>query len=170
MLKLWTEVSYRRKFRIFLRQNWKLILNVLNTFSSRSQSKSTENGFLVLIPSLFLPPNCSQTLIIKSSQSKIYETCQTQTSPIILPIQHPEIKIIFQWVEDLKKIQSEASSSSGFQMSVMSVPRETQMLIEILINRNNDWNGFNTFSRDGNSAMKKLLQTMLEFRQVNKID
>ena len=73
-------------------------------------------------------------------------------------------------MEDLKKIQSEASSSSGFQMSVMSVPRETQMLIEMLINRNNDWNGINTFSRDGNSAMKKLLQTMLEFRQVNKID
>ena len=56
-------------------------------------------------------------------------------------------------------------------MSVMSVPRETQMLIEMLINRNKDWNGFNTFSRDGNRAMKKTsTDNALEFRQVNKID
>ena len=105
----------------------------------------SSGGLLIIIPSLSLPPNCSYSLSVYTSETAIYKSCKSTSSPTMIPIEQSDIRVQFDGIG--------SDTKTGFQMTIMTVPKDLQFLMEMIVNDGND--------RE-NSIATKLIQNVLD--------
>ena len=111
----------------------------------RSEEEKSEGGLLIIIPSLSLPPNCSYSLSIYTSDAAIFKSCKSRSSPTMIPVEQSDIRVQFDGIG--------SETRTGFQMTIMTVPKDLQFLVEMMATDSND--------RD-NTIAAKLIQNMLD--------
>ena len=86
-------------------------------------------GLVVVLPSLSLPDNCSHSLSVVAGQENLLTSCHSLPSPRLLTTSSLHLTV------SLSPSATSSSSSSlaaGFQMTVVSVPREMQAVLEVM--------------------------------------
>ena len=101
-----------------------------------------------MIPSLTLPPNCSHYVKITSEDGHLtlFQSCKTRMSPVLFPVKQTGVRIAFSG--------SGSSTASGFLMSVVSVSRD----LEYIIN-----GAMDQADSDTSLVVTRLVQTMMEY-------
>ena len=93
-----------------------------------------EESLLILLPYLALPPSCSHTLTIRTDDAQVFSTCNPSTEPILLTAEASTL-----WADFTPTPSSllptsaphlSNSTSGGFQLSLLSVPRDLLPLIQ----------------------------------------
>ena len=93
-----------------------------------------EESLLILLPYLDLPPACTHTLTIRTEDTQVFSTCTPSTEPILLTAEASTL-----WADFTPTPPSLLPTSSphlsnltsgGFQLSLLSVPRDLLPLIQ----------------------------------------
>ena len=94
-----------------------------------------EESLLILLPYLALPPACSHTLTIRTEDAQVFSTCNPSTEPILLTAEASTLWADFtptppSLLPTAGPFPSSNLTSGGFQLSLLSVPRDLLPLIQ----------------------------------------
>jgi hypothetical protein len=84
-------------------------------------------SFLLILPSLSLPPHCSHTLSVRrianTGDQEVFSSCSSTSSPVILTAEGGELWVDFSAGEGIV-------TAGGFQLYLLSVPDNFRYIID----------------------------------------
>ena len=121
-------------------------LPLLSACSWTLTRRQDSAGLLVILPSLSLPPNCSHSLTVWAGDQEILSSCLSLPSPRLLYTSTTSIRV------SLSSSAGATSGATGFQMTVVSVPRNMGTVMEVM-----------TGSGSEAEMISKLVRTMYQY-------
>ena len=110
--------------------NYPASLPLLASCSWTVRAQAGSAGLLVVLPSLHLPVNCSHSLSLQAGSNNLLPSCHSLTSPRLLSTSSLHLTVTLS--PSTTSTTSSQGVAAGFQMTVLSVPREMQAVLEVM--------------------------------------
>lgn len=123
---------------------------------------------LLILPALSLPPDCSHTLSVRRGSRLVFSSCQSTDGPRLVTSQGSgEMWVDFKSSSNMSSSSFSSSlsspsvvTSSGFQLSLVSVSEDMRHVIDTVTNTYNEYN--EDISRHNNMADQQLVRHIIK--------
>ena len=116
--------------------NYPATIPPLASCSWTVRAEAGSAGLVVVLPSLHLPANCSHSLSLVAQGDQgsrnILHSCQSLTSPRLFTTSSRHLTVTLSSSPSSSSSSSSRGGAAGFQLTVLSVPREMQAVLEVM--------------------------------------